>query len=373
MGSIGSIGSMGSVLVLVLGFGFGFGFEFIQQPAQITNGRVEMRAGSTIEREVAAAAQLGEPSWVAWKVPAVPGRGQGCCWYSNNNTQWYGCGVEPSVPGVEAPRPQQPTGPVPLEAGTTLLVMARVVPGTGGSAGPVERVRTFGDDCPIDAGGRTIRFLEHVSPEASVAWLRGYIAASLAAEPKSSAYNNALSAIANTAGPSADAALDHFAGASQPSNVRRQAAFWIGQARGSAGFAKLKTMLARETAADVRRTIIQAMSQSRQPEAVPTLLDIAKNDPDPANRGEALTWLARNAGQKVTADITSAIANDPDTKVQERAVQALSQLPKDEGVPALIQVARTHKNPKVRERAMFWLGQSKDPRATKFFEEILIK
>ncbi|HUF22664.1 MAG TPA: HEAT repeat domain-containing protein [Vicinamibacterales bacterium] len=346
----------------------------LQQPAQITNGRVEMRGGSTIEREIAAAAQQGEPSWVAWKVPAVEGRGQGCCWYSNNNTHWYGCGVEPATPGAAAARPQQPTGPVPLEAGTTLLVMARVVSQPGGSAagGNVERVRTFGDDCPIDAGGRTIRFLEQVSPDASVSWLRGYITASLAAEPKSSAYNNALSAIANTAGPAADAALDHFAAASQPSNVRRQAAFWIGQTRGSAGFAKLKSMLARETAADVRRTIIQAMSQSRQFEAVPTLLDIAKNDPDPANRGEALTWLARNAGQKVTADITAAIANDPDTKVQERAVQALSHLPKDEGVPALIQVARTHKNAKVRERAMFWLGQSKDPRATKFFEEILI-
>ena len=360
MGSLGSIGAIGSVLVLVLGFGF------VQQPAQITNGRVEMRPASTIEREVAAAAQQGEPSWVAWKVPAVEGRGQGCCWYSNNNTNWYGCGVEPATPGVAAARPQQPTGPVPLEGGTTLLVMARVANGS------IERVRTFGDDCPIDAGGRTIRFVEPVSPDASVSWLRGYITASLAAEPKSSRYTNALSAIANTAGPAADAALDHFAAASQPSTVRRQAAHWIGQARGSAGFARLKTMLARETAADVRRTIIQAMSQSRQPEAVPTLLGIAKNDPDPANRGEALTWLARNAGQKVTADITSAIASDPDTKVQERAVQALSHLPKDEGVPALIQVARTHKNAKVRERAMFWLGQSKDPRATKFFEEILI-
>ncbi|HEX6322100.1 MAG TPA: hypothetical protein VFZ36_00120, partial [Vicinamibacterales bacterium] len=156
---------MGSVLVLVLGFGF----TFAQQPAQITNGRVEMRAASTVEREVAAAAQGTEPSWVAWKVPAVEGRGQGCCWYSNNNTNWYGCGVEPATPGVAAARPQQPTGPVPLEAGTTLLVMARVANGS------IERVRTFGDDCPIDAGGRTIRFVEPVSPDASVSWLRGYI------------------------------------------------------------------------------------------------------------------------------------------------------------------------------------------------------
>jgi hypothetical protein len=326
-----------------------------------------MRAGSTIEREVAAAAQQAEPSWVAWKVPTVSGRSQGCCWYTNNDDRWYGCGIEPTTATDAAARPQQPTGPVPLEAGTTLLVMARVV------GGKVERVRTFSDDCPIDAGGRSIRVLDNVTPDASVKWLSDYITSTLTAEPKSSSYNNALSAIANTAGPAADAALDRFADASQAVNVRRQAAFWIGQARGSAGFAKLKTMLARESAADVRRTIIQAMSQSRQPEAVPTLLGIAKNDPDPANRGEALTWLARNAGMTVARDITAAVANDPDTKVQERAVQALSQMPKNEGVPLLIDIAKTHKNAKVRERAMFWLGQSKDPRATKFFEEILIK
>jgi HEAT repeat protein len=51
----------------------------------------------------------------------------------------------------------------------------------------------------------------------------------------------------------------------------------------------------------------------------------------------------------------------------------LSQLPKDEGVPLLIQVARTHTNPAVRKQAMFWLGQTRDARAVKFFEEILFK
>jgi len=49
------------------------------------------------------------------------------------------------------------------------------------------------------------------------------------------------------------------------------------------------------------------------------------------------------------------------------------QLPAGEGVPKLIEVARTHRNPEVRRQAMFWLGQSKDSRATKFFEDVLLK
>jgi HEAT repeat protein len=88
-------------------------------------------------------------------------------------------------------------------------------------------------------------------------------------------------------------------------------------------------------------------------------------------RGQALFWLAHKAGQKAVGAITGAIDNDPDTDVKKKAVFALSQLPKDEGVPKLIEVAQTNHNREVRKQAMFWLGQSHDPRALVFFEKIL--
>ena len=49
----------------------------------------------------------------------------------------------------------------------------------------------------------------------------------------------------------------------------------------------------------------------------------------------------------------------------------MTQLPSDQGVPLLIQVARTHASAEVRKQAMFWLGQSKDQRALEFFEDVL--
>ena len=82
--------------------------------------------------------------------------------------------------------------------------------------------------------------------------------------------------------------------------------------------------------------------------------------------------LARTEGRpEGRGAITERIEQDPDTEVKKRAVFALSQMPKDEGVPLLITVARTNANPAVRKQAMFWLGQSKDPRAVEFFAEIL--
>jgi hypothetical protein len=116
-----------------------------------------------------------------------------------------------------------------------------------------------------------------------------------------------------------------------------------------------------------------ALAMHREPAALERLLTAAKDGATTRLRGQALFWLAQRAGEKAVGAISDAIANDPETDVKKRAVFALSQLPKDEGVPMLIQVARTNTNPAVRKQAMFWLGQTRDPRAVKFFEEILFK
>lgn len=114
---------------------------------------------------------------------------------------------------------------------------------------------------------------------------------------------------------------------------------------------------------------VLALTEGQQP--LNELVALAANGATASIKGNALFWLAQRAGQKAVGTITAAIENDPDTEVKKKAVFALSQLPKDEGVPLLIQQARANKNPAVRKQAMFWLGQSKDPRALKFFEEIL--
>lgn len=114
---------------------------------------------------------------------------------------------------------------------------------------------------------------------------------------------------------------------------------------------------------------VLALTEGQQP--LDELVGLANRGATTSIRGNALFWLAQRAGQKAVGTITAAIENDPDTEVKKKAVFALSQLPQEEGVPLLIQQARTNKNPAVRKQAMFWLGQSKDPRALKFFEEIL--
>jgi HEAT repeat protein len=60
-------------------------------------------------------------------------------------------------------------------------------------------------------------------------------------------------------------------------------------------------------------------------------------------------------------------------EIKKHAVFALSQLPDDKGTPMLMQIARNNPHPRLRKEAIFWLGQSGDPSALDFFEEILLK
>lgn len=103
------------------------------------------------------------------------------------------------------------------------------------------------------------------------------------------------------------------------------------------------------------------------------LLRIAKNDRIAREpRKNAVFWLSQEASEAATKGLAELAEDDTeDREVREQAVFALSQLPHDEGVPALIRVAKTNKDPEVRKKAIFWLGQSDDPRALALFEEIL--
>jgi len=107
----------------------------------------------------------------------------------------------------------------------------------------------------------------------------------------------------------------------------------------------------------------------------PDLFKIARSQSVPtATRKSAVFWIGQAAGEAVTKGLDSlAEGSDVDRDVRESAVFALSQQRNDVGVPALISIARTNKDPDIRKKAIFWLGQSDDPRALSLFEELLTK
>ena len=110
----------------------------------------------------------------------------------------------------------------------------------------------------------------------------------------------------------------------------------------------------------------------------PALLSVARSESVPHSTRESATfWLSRGAAAAVNhrplfaerdADARDESESD---EVRGAAIFALSQQPRDEGVPALIKVARGNTAPSARSKALFWLGQSGDPRALDLFAELL--
>jgi len=176
----------------------------------------------------------------------------------------------------------------------------------------ITRLRTATPECEIDAGGLPVLWLENVKADDSAAWLASVV--------------NATN-----------------------SDVR-------------------------ERYNRVTKPALAALGMTEGQAASRALVGIARTHPATGARNDALFWLSQRAGDSLAVGaIAEAIEKDPDTGVRKQAVFALSQLPRDEGVPKLIDVAKNNKNSAVRQQAMFWLGQTNDPRAIKFFEDVLLK
>jgi len=337
---------------------------------QVVNAKIETRAvngslGATLE---SAKAQADKPEWVGYSVAEITGDRTVCC--GNFNDSYGGCGTcrlekENGVIGTTTPK-DATGGTVELEGSRQLIVLFRL------EGKQVMRIREASENCMLDAGGLPFIWLTGVKPRESVALLADFVhKSSFEGHGEHEIGQGALSAIALHADSSADRALESFVAADQPEQLRKHASFWLGASRGKSGEVLLEEMAKSDPSPEVRSQVAFALSVSHEPEALNEMIRMAKDDKSTHVRGQALFWLAQKAGQKAMGAITGAIDNDPDTEVKKKAVFALSQMPKDEGVPKLIEVAKTNRNPEVRKQAMFWLGQSNDPRALDFFEQVL--
>jgi HEAT repeat protein len=345
---------------------------------------VSQSAAAGLDKTVRAwASAQTAPGWLGYEVPAG-GHHDMCCfdsWNGEGRKDGGGCRIEEHGSfslGGDDPR-------LATLDDETAVVLLRA------DQGRIGRVRVVSRGCGIDAGGRTLTWVDEVKPAESLALLSSLVTSGdeatakpldggrSAAKPldggrsagRDKVADSALMAIAVHEGPAADDALERFIAPSQPERIRKKAAFWMGNMRGRRGYEALSRLVRDDPSDKVREHGVFALSQSEVPEAVDAMIRVAQKDASTHVRGQALFWLGQKAGKKAVAAITGAIADDPETEVKKKAVFALSQLPKEEGVPMLIQVAKTNRNPEVRKQAMFWLGQSGDSRALAFFQEVL--
>jgi hypothetical protein len=277
---------------------------------RVVNGNVAPGQGTV----ASFVANQTEPAWVGYSIPAVEGTGRSCCWYNDYN----GCLLEPRDTNLPA---GARAGAIALESPKTVNVLFRV------ENKHVLRIRTFAPDCELEAGGLTITWLNKVSQAESVKYLESLLTDTSmdTARDRERLRGGALDAISITRDSSAEALLEKIA-TDKTSPFQRQAMNGL----------------------------------ARRPEAIGFLSNLAKTNPD------VLGVLADRAGVKAIPVIQQSLQKEP-----QKAIQAMARLPKEEGVPLLIQAAKDTSNPIARKEAVKQLTRSKDPRALQYLESLL--
>jgi HEAT repeat protein len=308
----------------------------------------------------------------------VDGDRDKCSWYSDRFGTTRGMYLDEGMVYVtsggvinanERPQIAQPKGPIPLEGGTGLVVLARLI------GGKVERLRTVGDDCPMDAGGRSVYLLDSITPAESIRFLA---ALAQAGPTDRTMYENdravaesAVSAIGYHRDAAADAALDRIASDHRESSIRRQAARTLTSLRGAHGVTTVSRLLAAEKNPDERRALTTALGSSRDASVVPVLRNLL-TDADANVRSDAVYYFIQRGGLQVVPEALKAVARDTSDAVRKRAVTSIGRLPSDAGVPQLLDMAKAAStDPIMRKEAVNALSQSKDARAVAYMEELL--
>ena len=234
-------------------------------------------------------------------------------------------------------RPQATgTGTVKLEGSDRMIVLFRI------AEKQVDRVRVFSEDCELDAGGRPVVWLQNVRPADSVALLETLVVPMPARRDRVT--DGAITAIALHGDASADAVTRSARRA--PGNrtaVRKKVTFWLGNARGRHGLDTLRRVLRDDPSMEVRKERVFGLSQSREPKRSTAGRESRAPTPSRACGARRCSGWRRRPAQGAPRRSPTRIEKDPDTEVKKKAVFALSQLPKDEGVP-LADQGRAHQH-----------------------------
>lgn len=189
----------------------------------------------------------------------------------------------------------------------------------------------------------------------------------------------------------------------RPTDVRKRALFWAGEV-GDSTVVPAALRIACDTTDDqrLREHAVFVLSQRPDGAGVPSLAALAGSD-DPSIAAKATFWLGQSRDPRADTLVRGLVTAPgvPDAvreqavfvlgqhdagdqaflrsrfdslgeNLQRRVLMGVAQHGGDGGTDWLIAVARDRARPiEVRRQALFWLGQSHDPRVARFLADIL--
>lgn len=156
-------------------------------------------------------------------------------------------------------------------------------------------------------------------------------------------------------------------------DLKEKAIFWIGQQDSPENLKYLEDVYPRLSNEDLKEKLVFSVSQMQDPEAGRWLMALALNPNEPLElRKKALFWVGQDR-QVPIADLTKLYDTMNDRDMKEQLIFVYSQRNEPQALDELMAIAENEKDPELRRKAIFWLGQSRDPRVADFLARLIGK
>jgi HEAT repeat protein len=184
----------------------------------------------------------------------------------------------------------------------------------------------------------------------------------------------ALFSISQQNDPRAQQILRDFAAReSEDSDLRESAIFQLGQRRSTENTEFLRALYSRVTNEDLKDKIMFSLSQQRGVGNEQWLMNIVVNPKEDVELRKKALFSASQAGI-ATSEFVSLYNRLTDSELKDHMIFVLSQRPRDPAaMDKMFDIAKNEKDPDLRKKAIFWLGQSRDPRAQQFLIDLINK
>lgn len=160
-----------------------------------------------------------------------------------------------------------------------------------------------------------------------------------------------------------------------PKDLREEAIFWIGQRRSEENAQFLRQLFGRTASEAAREKILFSLAQMKGFGTEAFILEQVANTKLPMEtRKQALFWAGQGNGV-TTAQLAGIYDRSPESDMRDQVIFVIAQRGNRDSaaLDKLIEIARTDRDREMRKKAVFWLGQSKDPKAAKLLQEMIEK
>jgi HEAT repeat protein/beta-lactamase regulating signal transducer with metallopeptidase domain len=225
-------------------------------------------------------------------------------------------------------------------------------------SGKVTHVHVASMYLPVDFRGRTLLWLGRGSDAQSLPLIEGLFAATTQPDLRQD-----IVAAVGIHGTS-DAVvpiLIRWLNSREPTDVRSQAAEWLGFHPSAAAVVALSRAARSDPARDVRREAAEGLGDNTLPAATDSAIAVARTATDRDARREAVEGLGQKDSDRALAALVTLAQSDPDVDVQREAVETLGEVPGDRGLGPVRDIARRHSRSDVRREAVETLGEHLTP------------